>query len=105
DRLDDGAAVRLRLAEGERADGAIREPEAARIVLHQGVPARQPLEPAPLAGLLPLELEVTGWEGRHPDDDSSTALSRIGDPHAVAGGDVFNTSSHGRRIAGMLCTY
>src|SRR5262249_34588692 len=81
--LDDGLDVALEGVEGERGDGAVGEPEASRIVLHQSVAARQPLEPPAITGLLPLELDVPGRERWHPDDGRPPAALRVRDPYAV----------------------
>src|SRR5262245_34709751 len=102
DAFDDGVEVAIQRVERERRDGALGEPEPSRVVLHESVPARQPLEPAALAGLLPLELEVAGGKRRHPDDDTAPSPSRIGDADAIRSGRVLHATQHAGTIAASV---
>src|SRR5262249_57675267 len=93
--LDHGVQIALECLERERGDGAVRQPETARVVLDQRVPACQPFEPAPIARLLPFELDVASGEWRHPDDDRPAATPGVSDAHAVGGGHVLDARMHG----------
>src|SRR5262249_11968698 len=83
----------------------IRQPQTARAVLEQRVPACQPFEPPPIARRLPFELDVPSRERRHPADRRPAAMPGVGEPQPVGGGPGLDprrpvgTSRHPRTSA------